>query len=248
MSSVAAFYIDEYYPVLLRIADKGLTSNQVINLLPRDRESIFPQTEQSAASIRSDPIQFHNFRAWALTMLGLLGFQCTDPANGYYRLVAEPMPTFLSKANAEPENHLSSFELLQRTLQSMTLVGLGQHAKQIYNHMLYLWFQRRLLHSQGPAFTLFSTWCNTTLFRLFDLNIQPPFPLPDSLPDFKGTALLSLEYRLARQGTTMIKLESCRHGILSNYNATTQLTHCRVTGEKNCGFSIKPETREVNVN
>lgn len=239
------FYIHDYRPVLLRIADKGVTSNQVINLLPRDRESIFPQTEASAACIRSDPIQYHNFRAWVFTMLGLLGFECTDPEKGYYRLVAEPTPTFLGKKNPDPESHSSSFDLLQRCLLSMALVGLGHHVKQVYNHMIYLFLHRRLVPSQSTHLRLFFTWCNVTLFKPLCLDIPPPFPPPEDTPAFEGKPISSFEFRVSTKGSIMLTLSSCKHGILANYDDKTFAIFCRVPGEQSCGFSIKGETREL---
>ena len=241
-----AFYIKDYHSILLRITEnKNINSNQVINLLPRDRESIFPQTEIAAAGIRADPIQFHNFRAWAFTMLDLLGFVCTDPVHGYYRLATEHVPEFLSANCADPAEHSSSFELLQRTLQSMALVGLGHHAKQIYNHMLSLFFLRKIQQKHGPTFQVFMTWCNLTLLPLFCSDIQQPFPNPEDLPSYAdATPMLEIEYLTVRGGTTLLKLLSCKHGVVAIYNNDSKLMRCRMPGEKSCGFAIAPELRE----
>lgn len=228
------FYVHEFYEVLVRSVNAPI--NQVFNLLPPDRERIFPTTEVAAASIRASVEQTQNFRFWALSMLDRLGFICDNPGLGYYRTRNDP-PEFLSKACAAKIDHEGSFLLLQRTLHSLALMGFGYHVRQIFNHMVRLFLQRQSTQNVTIQ-SSFIPWSNRTLLPAILANPDQVCsnvkPINAETPP--GTPMDTFEFGIEHR----MQAVCCLHGIIAapgtNVNAE-RVMRCRVQSDNNCQFS-----------
>lgn len=243
------FYKEEFRGVLSRILTENTSTNQIMDCLPQGRERIFPQTDIAAIEIRGDAIQWHNFRFWALSLLDRLGFVCENPALGYYRLRVEPVPEFLNpQLCPNPSDFEGSFILLRRLLQSMTLLGLGHHAKQVYNIMMWLMYVRRLGPTQQTMFKTFTTWCTTTLMPHFvaSTEIHPPeetASMPEPTP---GSALREFEYQVTRDSKEWATLVSCEHDIIARPFKTSdnrRMLICPVVGTGACPLNVEVAVR-----
>lgn len=245
-----SFFDFEFHEVLVRIQSNNVPVNQIISMLPGDRERIFPTTEVSAASIRANPTQVHNARFWILSMLDKLGFICENPGLGYYKVRGEA-PDFVGQAASAKGDHEGSFDLLQRCMHSLALLGFGYHSRQLFNHMCRLYFQFRMKPNQVVAYqNSFLPWCNRILFAAIIANpdqecsiVRPP---NQTVPP--GEPMNSFEFSSKASSDQKLQAVCCSHGLIAAPSTTpngARVLRCRIVGANNCQFSEIPTVVSV---